>query len=169
MKDDTYDYIDDTFDNMVSSEGDQYVTFTVAEEEYGIDILQVQEIISYKGFTKIPNVSSFVKGVLNLRGAVVPVIDLRIKFKMEEKKYNKYTVIVIVVVSGKTMGIIVDAVSDVVGLNKNEIQPTPEFAAKINTDFIKGMGKKKDSFIILLDIEKILSFEEFQQVSAIIK
>ncbi|MBF0398700.1 MAG: purine-binding chemotaxis protein CheW [Desulfobacterales bacterium] len=169
MKDDISDYIDDTFDNMVSSEGDQYVTFTVAEEEYGIDILQVQEIISYKGFTKIPNVSSFVKGVLNLRGAVVPVIDLRIKFKMEEKKYNKYTVIVIVVVSGKTMGIIVDAVSDVVGLNKNEIQPTPEFAAKINTDFIKGMGKKKDSFIILLDIEKILSFEEFQQVSAIIK
>ena len=148
----------------LSLEGDQYVTFALAGEEYGVDILKVQEIIGYKGFTKIPDVAEYVKGVLNLRGTVVPVVDLRIKFKMPEKSYDKFTVIMIVVVEGRVMGIIVDAVSDVVNFGANDIQPTPKIASKVNTDFIKGMGRKDEKFVILLDIEKVLSLEELDDI-----
>jgi purine-binding chemotaxis protein CheW len=146
------------------TEVSQYVTFLLADEEYGVDIMKVREIIGYKGFTKIPNVTEFIKGVLNLRGAVVPVIDLRLKFGMEEKEYDKFTVIMIAEVAGKTMGIIVDAVSDVVSLNEEDIQPKPDFSADIDTDFINGMGKKEDKFIILLDIDKVLSESEIEAV-----
>jgi len=162
MNFETADYGADSDD--LSLEGDQYVTFALAGEEYGVDILKVQEIIGYKGFTKIPDVAEYVKGVLNLRGTVVPVVDLRIKFQMAEKAYDKFTVIMIVVVEGRVMGIIVDAVSDVVNLNRNDIQPTPRVGAKVKTDFIKGMGRREDKFIILLDIEKVLSLEELDEL-----
>jgi len=152
----------------LSLEGDQFVTFTLGDEEYGVDILKVQEIIGYKGFTKIPDVADYVKGVLNLRGTVVPVVDLRLKFKMPAKTYDKFTVIMIVVVDGRVMGIIVDAVSDVVNLGPNDIQPTPRIAAKIKTEFIKGMGRKDDNFIILLDIEKVLSLEELDELDTVV-
>ena len=158
----TMDY--DMDGDELSLEGDQYVTFALAEEEYGVDILKVQEIIGYKGFTKIPDTSDYVKGVLNLRGTVVPVIDLRIKFRMPEKAYDKFTVIMIVVVEGRVMGIIVDAVSDVVNFGKNDIQPPPKIASKVRTEFIKGMGCKGEKFVILLEIEKILALEELDQL-----
>ena len=150
----------------LSLEGKQYVTFSLEDEEYGMDILRVQEIIGYKGFTKIPDVADYVKGVLNLRGTVVPVIDLRLKFNMPAKPYDKFTVIMIVVVEGRVMGIIVDAVSDVVNLGQNDIQPTPKIAAKIRTEFIKGMGRMEEDFIILLDIEKVLSLEELDEIDS---
>ncbi len=149
------------------TDGNQFVTFTLADEEYGVDIMQVQEIIGYRGFTKIPNVNKFIKGVLNLRGLVVPVIDLRLKFNLEEKEFDQFTVIMIVEVDGRTMGIIVDSVSDVVALDNEAIQETPQFSSNINTDFINGMGKKEDKFIILLDINKVLTEEEMEEVNKV--
>jgi len=145
-----------------SGTGDQFVTFTLGNEEYGVEILKVQEIIGYQGFTKIPNVPPFVKGVLNLRGSVVPVIDLRLKFGMPEKEYDKFTVILILEVAGRIIGTIVDAVSDVVTLTEDEMQPTPDFSSGIRTDFISGMGRKDDKLIILLDIDKVLSDGELE-------
>lgn len=144
------------------STGGQYVTFTLEGEEYSVEILKVQEIIGYTSFTKVPNVPSFVKGVLNLRGSVVPVVDLRLKFSMAEKEYDKFTVILILEVRGRVIGAIVDAVSDVVSLNEDEIQPTPDFSSGIRVDFIKGMGRKDDKLIIMLDIDKVLSDGELE-------
>jgi purine-binding chemotaxis protein CheW len=157
---------DQTGLNIGPSTGEvgQYVTFTLADEEYGVDIMRVQEIIGYRGFTKIPNVNPFIKGVLNLRGTVVPVIDLRLKFNLAEKAFDQFTVIMIVEVSGRIMGIIVDSVSDVVTLEKEDIRETPRFSNAINTDFINGMGKKEDKFIILLDIDKVLTDREMEEV-----
>ena len=145
----------------------QYVTFSLGDEEHGIEITKVQEIIGYQGFTRIPNVPDFIKGVLNLRGAVVPVIDLRKKFGMEEKEYTKFTVIIILEVVERTMGIIVDAISDVVSLTSREIQEAPSFNLNVRTDFIKGMGKKGDKLIILLDMDKVLSREELGAIDSI--
>ena len=141
-------------------EGIQLITFTLQGENYGIDILKVRELVSYTSPTTIPNVPDCIKGVTNLRGLVVPVIDLRIKFGMPQIEYGRYTVIVIVQVAEKLIGIIVDAVSDVVFLPEDQIQPTPEFSANINTKFIEGMGQIKDDLVILLDIEGVLSEEE---------
>jgi purine-binding chemotaxis protein CheW len=159
-----HEQINQKVKKQAETDFEQFVTFLLAGEEYGVDIMKVQEIIGYKGFTKIPNVTEFIKGVLNLRGAVVPVIDLRLKFGMEEREYDKFTVIMIAEVAGKTMGIIVDAVSDVVSLSAEDIQPKPDFSAEIDTSFINGMGKKEDKFIILLDIDKVLSDEEIRDV-----
>lgn len=142
--------------------GGQFVTFTLENEEYGVEILKVQEIIGYLGTTKVPNVPSFVKGVINLRGSVVPIIDLRLKFNMAEKEYDKFTVIVILEVKGRVIGALVDAVSDVVSLSEDEIQPTPDFSSGIKVDFINGMGKKNGKLIILLDIDKVLSDGELE-------
>ena len=154
------DYED--FDSQMdySGNGIQLITFTLQGESYGIDILKVRELISYSTPTVIPNVPECIKGVTNLRGVVVPVVDLRIKFGMPLKEYDKYTVIVVVKVGEKLIGIIVDTVSDVVFLSEDQIQPTPEFSADINTKFIEGMGQIKDDLVILLDIDCVLSEEE---------
>ncbi|MCL6471581.1 MAG: chemotaxis protein CheW [Firmicutes bacterium] len=146
--------------------GDQFVTFTLEGEEYGVEILKVQEIIGYQGFTKVPNVPDFVKGVLNLRGSVVPVIDLRLKFSMKEKEYDKFTVILILEVKERIIGVIVDAVSDVVSLTEDDIQPTPDFSSGIRADFIASMGRKDDKLIIILDIDKVLSESELEVLEA---
>jgi len=144
----------------------QLVTFTLGDEEYGIAILKVQEIIGYPGFTKIPNMPSFVKGVINLRGSVVPVIDLRLKFAMQEREYDTYTVIAILEVKEKVIGVIVDAVSDVITLKEDEMQPTPDFSSGVKVEFISGMGRKGDTLIILLDIDRVLSEGEIGMLSA---
>ena len=144
----------------------QFVTFTLGDEEYGIAILKVQEIIGYPGFTKIPNMPSFVKGVINLRGSVVPVIDLRLKFAMQEREYDTYTVIAILEVEEKVIGVIVDAVSDVITLKEDEMQPTPDFSSGVKVEFISGMGRKGDTLIILLDIDRVLSEGEIGMLSA---
>ena len=141
--------------------GDQFVTFKLEDEEYGIEILKVHEIIGYQGFAKVPNVPCFIKGVLNLRGSVVPVIDMRLKFNMAEKAYDNYTVIVILEVQERIIGAIVDAVSDVVALSPKEIQDTPDFSSGVRVDFIKGLGRKDEKLIIMLDIDRILGEQEF--------
>ncbi len=150
-----------------ASEGEQFVTFSLASEEYGVDIMKVQEIIGYQGFTKIPNLPPFIKGVLNLRGSVIPVIDLRAKFALEEKEYTKYTVIILLSVLGRIMGMIVDAISDVVSFADDEMEETPDFGAQIHTKFIKGMGKRDGNFIILLDIDKVMNEQDLEAIDEI--
>lgn len=142
----------------------EYVTFNLAGEEYGIDITQVLEFIGNRQLTTLPNVPHFVKGLLNLRGAVVPVIDLRSKFGLTEKPYDKFTVFVIVEVRGRTIGMIVDSVSDVINLDEEDIRPRPTFTSKIRADFIKGMAQKEDKFVVLMDTEKVLSIEELEEL-----
>jgi len=142
----------------------QFVTFIIGDETYGVEILTVQEIIGMIPITPIPNSLNFMKGVINLRGAVVPVVDMRLKFGMEEKQYTEFTVILIVEIKKKLVGMIVDAVSDVLGIPVHEIQDTPHYAAKIDIDYIKGIGKNGDDLIIILDVDKILTTEEFSKL-----
>ncbi len=145
----------------------QYVTFLLGNETYGISILKLNEIIAYQEGTTIPNVPGFIKGVLNLRGIVVPVIDLRERFNMEKKAYDQFTVIMILDVLGRIMGLIVDAVSDVVTLSKDAIKPRPSFSTGISTQFIHGMGVKDNKFIILLDVDRLLSDDELNMVDGV--
>jgi purine-binding chemotaxis protein CheW len=145
----------------------QFVTFQLGAETYGISILKLNEIIAYQSCTTIPNVPSFIKGVLNLRGIVVPVIDLRERFSMELKEYDQFTVIMILDVSGRIMGLVVDAVSDVLTLNSEDIKPRPHFSTGISTEFISGMGIKDKKFIILLNVDKLLSDNELNMVDGV--
>ncbi len=145
----------------------QYVTFLLGNETYGISILKLNEIIAYQEGTTIPNVPGFIKGVLNLRGIVVPVIDLRERFNMEKKPYDQFTVIMILDVSGRIMGLIVDAVSDVITLGRDAIKPRPNFSTGIGVEFIQGMGVKDNKFIILLDVDRLLSDDELNMVDGV--
>ncbi len=145
----------------------QYVTFSLGGETYGIPILKLNEIIAHQALTIIPKVPSFIKGVLNLRGIVVPVIDLRERFMMETKAYDQFTVIMILEVAGRIMGLIVDAVSDVITLNREEIRPRPNFSTGVHTEFIQGMGVRDNKFIILLDVDRLLSNDELNVVDGV--
>ncbi len=138
----------------------QYVTFIIGVETYGVNVLSVQDIIGMTQITPVPNTLSFMKGVINLRGAVVPVIDLRKKFNMENREYDSFTVIIIVEVKDVKIGMIVDSVADVVGLPVTSIQDTPHFSSKIETNFIEGIGQLDNNLIIILNVEKILSVDE---------
>jgi purine-binding chemotaxis protein CheW len=142
----------------------QYVTFTIGSEIYGVDVLKVQEIIGMTQITHVPNTMPFMKGVINLRGLVVPVIDIRIKFKMSERDYNNFTVILIVEVKNRMIGMIVDTVSDVVEIPITNIQDTPHFSTSIETDFIKGIGNDVSQLIIILDVDRILSYDEIEEM-----
>ncbi len=145
----------------------QYITFELGSETYGIPILKLIEIIAFRELTRIPNVPSFVKGILNLRGTAVPVIDLREHFHLPSAPYNNYTVIMILDMSGRTIGLIVDSVKDVVSFGENQLRPPPSFNSGINTDFIKAMGEKDNKFAILLDIDRLLSDEELNVVDGV--
>ena len=138
----------------------QYLTFMMAEEEYGIEILSVQEIRGWEPMTVIPNQEDYVKGVINLRGTVVPVIDLRLRFQLEKVDYTDLTVVVIVKVriasDEKIMGIVVDAVSDVYNLNKDIATQTPDLGEVENKPFIEGLINVDDKMVVLLDLNKIL-------------
>lgn len=138
----------------------QYVTFTLDNEEYGLPILQVQEIIGYKKLTKIPNVPDYIKGIFNLRGTIVPSVDMRTKFGMEKKDFDQFTVVMIVVVQERTIGMIVDSVADVVIFSDVQMQKTPRVTARIRTEFIKGIGQTNDKFVVLLDADRLLSTDE---------
>ena len=147
-----------------AEEEKQYVTFKIADESYGVGVLKVQEIIGMTEIVYVPNSPEFMKGVINLRGAVVPVVDMRKRFRMEERKYDMFTVIIIVEVKEILVGMIVDTVSDVVGIPQNAIQETPHFTTKIDTEFIAGIGQTNDKLVIILDIDKILSTEEIKTI-----
>lgn len=152
-----------------SSIATQYVTFSLGKEVYGIPITKLNEIIAYQELTALPNVPSFIKGILNLRGTAVPVIDMRERFNLERKDYDQFTVIMIMDVSGRTMGLVVDSVSDVLNIDHNNIKPSPQFSSSINTKYIEGMvgydnGRK---FIMLLDVDRIFTDEELNIVDGV--
>jgi purine-binding chemotaxis protein CheW len=140
-----------------STRAGKYLTFALAEEEYGLEILKVREIISMSEITSMPKTPEYVKGVINLRGKVIPVIDLRLKFAMEEAPYTDETCIIVVDVDGVEMGIIVDHVSEVLDIAGGDIEDAPEFGASVNIDFILGMGKAEGRVTILLDISRVIS------------
>lgn len=140
----------------LATDGKQFLTFSLGEELYGVDILRVQEIKGYTTVTKIPNTPPHIKGVLNLRGTIVPVIELRTKFGMAMIDYTMFTVIVVVVVQDKVMGLVVDAVSDVLNIATKDIQSSPEFGKNVDVTFINGIGKSGDRLVALLDIDRLL-------------
>ena len=150
----------------LTTDGSQFLTFQLGEELYGVDILRVQEIKGYTAVTKIPNTPAHIKGVLNLRGTIVPIVELRTKFGMETIDYTMFTVIVVVVVREKIMGLVVDAVSDVLNIDKKEIQPPPQFGAKVDVSFLNGIGKSGDKLIALLDMDRLLSDDDLQDTTA---
>jgi purine-binding chemotaxis protein CheW len=149
--------------NATSQSGEglsEFLTFTLGQEEYGIDILAVQEIRGYDAVTRIPDAPDFVKGVINLRGTIVPVVDLRIKFKLGEANYDAFTVMIVINVAGRVVGIVVDSVSDVVGLSRKQIAPPPEFGVAFNARYLNGLATIDERMLILVDIEKLLAGSE---------
>jgi len=138
----------------------QYVTFSIAEELYGVDVIRAQEVLNLSAITKVPNTMPFMKGVIDLRGKIVPLIDMRIKFNIPERPYDKNTVIIIVEVRGLLCGLIVDSVNDVISMTLEDIQNTPHFAAEIERDSVIGIGREKEQLVIVLDADKILTAEE---------
>jgi len=140
----------------------QYLTFSLADEEYGVDILRVQEIRGWEQVTRIPNSPEYVKGVLNLRGAIVPIFDLRQRFEMAPQAYGKDTVLIVLRVTGKrsktrNMGVVVDAVSDVLDSRASEIRGTPDFGVGVATEYISGLASAGDKMIMLLDVDRLLN------------
>jgi purine-binding chemotaxis protein CheW len=146
----------------------KYLTFSLAEEEYGIGILKVKEIIGMMPITSVPRTPDFVKGVVNLRGKVIPVIDLRLKFDMESISYTDRTCIIVVEIDSNAttllIGIVVDAVSEVLNIKENEIEETPQFGTSLNTDYILGMAKMEGGVKILLDIDRVLNAKELEVI-----
>jgi len=157
--------------NALTSLAGKYLTFKLDVEEFGLEILKVQEIIKMMEITRVPRTPPFVRGVLNLRGKVIPVVDLRLKFDMEPKGSTDRTCIIVVTVQranhAVVMGIIVDEVSEVLDVAGASIEPTPEFGGVVDTSFILGMGKVGDRVVTLLDVNKVLSGEEVAAVAAV--
>jgi len=143
----------------IASSG-EYLTFTLGAEEYGIDILKVQEIRGYDAVTKIANAPAFIKGVINLRGVIVPIVDLRIKFNLGEVTYDQFTVVIILNIGRRVVGIVVDGVSDVIQLGSDNLRPAPEFGSILDTRYILGLGTVEERMIIIVDIEQLMSSDE---------
>jgi len=141
----------------------QFLSFTLGDEEYGVDILSVQEIRSWEPVSRIPNVPKYEKGVVNLRGAIVPIIDLRERFNLEHSEYTNLTVVVVLqtVLNGvsRTMGVVVDSVSDVNNVDAQTIQGAPDFGTKVSTEFISGLALVDERMLILLDVKKLLKLD----------
>jgi purine-binding chemotaxis protein CheW len=151
----------------ILKEEHQHVTFLIGDETYGVGVEKVKEIIGMTDITHVPNAAYFMEGVINLRGTVVPAIDMRKKFKMEPRHYDTYTVIIIVEVKERLIGMIVDSVSDVVSIPLSAVQKTPNFTSKIQTEFIEGIGQIDNSLIIILNVDLILSEEEIENLESI--
>ena len=146
----------------------ELLTFTLGSEEYGLDILKVQEIRGYDAVTAIANAPEFIKGVINLRGIIVPIVDLRIKFHLGKVEYDQFTVVIILNVAKRVVGIVVDGVSDVIALTPEQIKPSPEFSSTMDTQYITGLGTVDERMIIIVDIENLLSSRDMElfEVSA---
>ena len=152
----------DTVEDLTgfASDGSQYLTFRLLNEEYGIDILQVQEIKNYSHITPIPNTPEHIKGAMNLRGTVVPIVDLRLKFTLPATDYDQYTVIIVVTIGTRVVGLVVDAVNDVLNVTGDECEPPPDLGGEVDSSFITGLAKQDDRLITLLNIEKLLGTEQ---------
>lgn len=149
---------------LVTQGQQEFLTFTLGEEEYAIDILKVQEIRGYDGVTRIANTPAYIKGVINMRGVIVPVVDMRIKFNVGEVVYNQFTVMIILNLGERVVGMVVDGVSDVIALDPEQIRPAPEFGAALDTQYLQGLATlEKDSenederMAIVVDIEKLMT------------
>lgn len=140
-----------------TDQASEYLTFTLGREEYGIEILKVQEIRGYEAVTQLANAPEFIKGVVNLRGIIVPIVDMRIKFGVGEAGYNQFTVVIILNVARRVVGIVVDGVSDVITLTPDQIRPSPDFASTFDTRYITGLGTVDGRMLILVDIEKLMT------------
>ncbi|MBP6007803.1 MAG: chemotaxis protein CheW [Rhodoferax sp.] len=146
-------------DSVIAS-AREYLTFRLDKEEYGIDILKVQEIRGYEPPTRIANAPSFIKGVVNLRGTIVPIVDMRLKFKCAQAQYDSFTVVIILNLRQRIVGIVVDSVSDVMQLTPDDLRAAPEVESMIGTDAVVGLGSLGERMLILLDIEKLMSGED---------
>jgi purine-binding chemotaxis protein CheW len=143
-----------------TTDGSQFLTFRLGDEVYGVDILRVQEIKGYTAVTKIPNQPNYIKGVMNLRGTIVPIVELRSKVGMETIDYTAHTVIVVVVVQARIMGFVVDSVSDVLNISRKDIQAPPQFGTKVDVGFLHGIAQCGDSLVALLNIDQLLAGED---------
>ena len=138
----------------------EFLAFTLGEEEYGIDILKVQEIRGYETVTAIANMPEFIKGVVNLRGVIVPIIDMRIRFSFGTPRYDQFTVVIILNIGGRVLGMVVDSVSDVTTLTPQQIKPAPQMGTAFKADYLLGLGTLDERMLILVDIDQLMSSEE---------
>jgi purine-binding chemotaxis protein CheW len=144
----------------------QYLTVNLAQEEYAIDILAVREIRGWTPVTRIPQAPSYVLGVLNLRGAIVPVLDLRLRFGLAREEYNATTVTVIITVAGRHFGVVVDGVSDVLDVEAHSIKPVPDMGTAVDTEYLKGLTSAGERMVLLLDVDKLLQPQDAQMLEA---
>ncbi|MFK2903342.1 purine-binding chemotaxis protein CheW [Dyella ginsengisoli] len=144
----------------------QYLTLNLAQEEYGVDILAVREIRGWTPVTRIPQAPSYVLGVLNLRGAIVPVIDMRLRFGLPREEYTANTVTVIVTVAGRNFGVVVDAVSDVLDVTAANLRPVPDMGTTVDTEYLKGLTAVDERMVLLLDVDKLLQPQDAQMLEA---
>jgi purine-binding chemotaxis protein CheW len=151
---------DTAIESAAAGIADEYLTFTLGAEEYGVDILKVQEIRGVDQVTRLPDAPDFIKGVINLRGLIVPVVDMRLKFRLSKAVYDETTVMVVLVVAGRTIGIVVDGVSDVLRLDASQVRPVPDLGSAIDRKFLTGLGMVDERMLILLDIERLMTSEE---------
>jgi len=153
------------------AEGSQYLTFMLAGEHYGVDILRVQEIKGWAPVTRIPNTPEHLRGVLNLRGTIVPIVDLRMRFDLEKAEYTALTVIIVLSVQTENgeriIGVVVDAVSDVLNVKPEDIKPTPDFGVGVDTGFLNGLAASGDDMVMLLDVDRMLSTDELNDLSSL--
>jgi len=153
----------------VKGNAQQYLTFTLSDEVYAVEVGKVKEVLEYTSVTKVPRTLDFMKGVINLRGSVVPVVDLRTKFGMPEadKTIDTSIVVMELVLAGESvvLGAIADSVKEVIDLDESQIEPSPKIGTRVNTEFIQGIGKEGEHFIIILDIDRIFTEDEIAQVS----
>ena len=143
----------------------QLVTFSIGEEEFGVDILKVQEIIRTMEITKVPRAQSFVEGVINLRGKVIPIIDLRRRFSLVSKPHDKHTRIIVIEINNMIVGFVVDSVSEVLRIPAGTVEPPPPVVAGMDSEYISGVGKLQDRLLILLDLDKLLSNEDIEALA----
>ncbi len=136
--------------------GHEYLAFKLGSEEYGIDILKVQEIRGYEAVTRIANAPDFIKGVINLRGIIIPVVDMRIKFNLGEPIYDQFTVVIILNINGRIVGMVVDSVSDVTTLTPEQVKPAPEMGTAFSSDYMIGLGTIDERMLILVNIDKLM-------------
>ena len=138
----------------------EVVSFTLGDEEYGIDIQKVQELRGYDAVTRIANAPAFIKGVVNLRGIIVPIIDMRVKLNLGDPSYDQFTVVIVLNIGGRVVGMVVDSVSDVITLTPDQIKDAPQMGSLLDTDYLIGLGTLNERMLILMDIDRLMSSEE---------
>ncbi|MGV3581199.1 MAG: chemotaxis protein CheW [Methylophilus sp.] len=157
-----------TVGNSLRSAAGEYLTFVLGTEQYGIEILKVQEIRGYDAVTQIANTPDFIKGVVNLRGKIVPIVDLRIKFHLGKVEYDEFTVVIILNLAGRIVGIVVDGVSDVKALKEEQLREVPSLVTSIDTKYIVGLATVEEHMLILVDIERLMSSQEMELIDTVV-